>query len=203
VILAVLVIGLLRGRKRGMSEELLDMIKWGLIVCVAAWIYQPVGKYLSHTTMFSLLACYLAVYACAVLSIAAIFAMIRQQVGNKLLSSDAFGTGEYYLGMLAGVFRYACIILVIMAFLNARYYTPQEIRANEQFQDENFGSIRFPTLMDVQKEVLNDSFMGRMVRDYLPATLIKPTSPEDKGLAGDNNVFQRRQGSVNDVLEKR
>ena len=67
----------------------------------------------------------------------------------------------------------------------------------------NFGTIRFPTLIDVQKEVFNDSFTGRLVKDYLPITLIRPTAPEDKGLAGDNVIFRQRDRSINEVLEKK
>ena len=35
VALAVLVVGLFRGRKRGMSEELLDVFQWLLIVVIS------------------------------------------------------------------------------------------------------------------------------------------------------------------------
>ncbi len=203
VVLSVLVIGVLRGRRRGISEELLDVLKWLAIVCVAAWVYGPAGLVLAQNTMFSLLACYLAVYAVAVIAIAAVFSVIKQQIGTKLVSSDLFGKGEYYLGMFAGAFRYMCIMLVVMAFLHARYYTPQEVAASQKFQTENFGTIRFPTLMDVQQEVFTDSFVGRLVRDYLPATLIRPTVPEDKGLAGENVIFRQHDRTINDVLDKR
>ncbi len=203
VILAVLIIGVLRGRKRGMSEEFLDMLKWVAIVLVAASVYEPGGLFLAQNSIFSLLACYLAVYALAVIGIAAVFSAIRHQVGTKLVSSDVFGQAEYYLGMVAGAFRYACIVLVIMAFLHARYYTPQEVMAQEKFQKDNFGDIYFPTLMDMQREVFDHSFAGRMVRDYLPVTLIKATAPEDKGLGGDNAVFRQHDRRVNEVLDKR
>ena len=39
-------VGLWRGRKRGLSEELLDIIKWTLIVLVAGLLYEPGGRFL-------------------------------------------------------------------------------------------------------------------------------------------------------------
>ena len=40
----LLIFGFLRGRKRGMSEELLDVFQWLTIIVVAAMLYEPVGK---------------------------------------------------------------------------------------------------------------------------------------------------------------
>ena len=44
----LLLVGVLRGRKRGMSEELLDTFKWLLIVVAAGFAYQPLGDMLAQ-----------------------------------------------------------------------------------------------------------------------------------------------------------
>jgi uncharacterized membrane protein required for colicin V production len=203
-VLLLLLVGIARGRKRGMSAELLDMIKWFLIVVVAGFLYEPSGRLLSQSTMFSLLACYIAVYAVVALVILSVFSFLRQRVGEKLQSKDLFGDAEYYLGMVGGAFRYGCILLVILAVLNARYFTPQEVRAQEHFQTENFGSIRFPTLIELQKEVFDKSLTGRLARGYLGGLLIRPISPEGKEPEDVPSYSgRRRERGVNEILEKK
>ena len=43
VVFVFLVIGVFRGRKRGMSEELLSIFQWLSIVLASANFYRPVG----------------------------------------------------------------------------------------------------------------------------------------------------------------
>ncbi len=204
VIVLLLCVGVMRGRKRGMSEELLVGIQWTLIVVLAGLAYEPGGRLLaSQFSVFSLLACYVAVYALVAVTIKVVFSLIRQQVGDKLMSSAIFGDGEYYLGMVAGAFRYGCIVLVFMAFLSARHYSVQELRAAASFQQENFGDISFPTLSSLQDAVFKDSWTGRLTKQYLPVVLIKPTAPEDKGLGGSERLGSRRERSVNEMLDRR
>lgn len=201
-ILVLLVVGVVRGRKRGMSQEMLDMAKWFLIVMLAAFVYEPGGRMLSQSTMFGLLYSYVAVYALVLLLILATFAFLRHAAGQKLVSSDVFGEAEYYLGMLAGAFRYGCVLLVLMAFLNARYFTPQEIRAQERYQFDNYGSVYFPTLAGVQNQVFEKSLTGRFVKEHLTAVLIRPTAPNDTAASAARSFSRRREKQLNDVLAK-
>lgn len=202
VVLIVLIVGVVRGRKRGISEELLDLIKWGLILVGAAYVYEPLGAMLAQHTVFSLLSCYVAVYATVVGILLAFFAYLRRQIGDKLVSSDAFGNAEYYLGMVGGIVRYAFILLVILAFMNARYYSPEETRANELYQEKNYGSQFFPSFGSLQAEVFTRSLTGTLVRDHLSMLLIQPTAPEDKSL-GPSGIARRREEDMKQVLEKR
>ena len=202
VIAGVLVVGIIRGRKRGMSEELLDLLKWILIVVVAGFGYEPLGSMLTGSTMFSRLACYVAMYTALVFSLVLLFAFIRRQIGGKIIGSDVFGSAEYYLGMCAGVVRYACVTLVVMALLNARYFSPAEVHDKIKYQEDNFGSIYFPTLCSVQNEVFVRSLIGRLTQDYLGTVLIRPTAPEEKGL-GSASIVRSHERNVYDVLEKK
>ena len=202
LVLIALLVGFTRGRKRGMSVELLDVLKWLLVVVVAGHVYEPVGQMLSESTPFNNLFCYVAVYLLVIVLFMALFSWIRPRLGDKLVSADVFGTGEYYLGMAAGAFRYACIILIFLALMNARQYTPQEVRDENAFQETNFGAIRFPTLISFQNAVFEHSFTGSMARNYLSTYLIRPTVPEEKGLS-KNPVARARERMVNEVLDKR
>jgi uncharacterized membrane protein required for colicin V production len=203
MVVVILLFGVVRGRKRGMSEELLDIIKWALIVVVAGILYEPTGKFLSQVSVFSLLSSYLFTYTGIALVIFIIFAFVRKRIGEKLMSSDTFGSGEYYLGMAAGAFRYFCIVLVAMAFLNARYYSPSEIKASARYQQDNFGSQFFVTMPDLQREVFDDSLCGRAAQSFLHVVLIRPTAPAEKGLASDNSIARRREGTMNEILDKK
>jgi uncharacterized membrane protein required for colicin V production len=180
VVVSLLIVGVVRGRKRGMSQELLDMLQWFFVVVLAGLAYEPGGRWLSQAALLGLLSGYLGAYALVFLTVFLTFSFIRARAADKLANSDAFGGAEFYLGMVGGGFRYLCVLLVCLAFLNARYFTPQEIQAQQRFQTENYGSSFFPTLAGIQQQVFEGSLSGRCARDYLPVLLIRPTAPGDR-----------------------
>ena len=203
-VVMLLGVGLWRGRKRGMSEEFLDVIKWALIVVVAGLGYQPFAQFLmSFTTIFSPLAMYVTCYMALALIIVGIVAVIRKQAGEKLVGSDTFGSSEYYLGMLAGMFRYACIMIVGMSFLNAPHYSAEEAKAKTKYQQDNFGTTFFLTVPAIQQEVFKRSFAGRFAGEYLQFVLIVPTAGGGRDLAEGENVARARERSVNRSLDLR
>ena len=201
VVLLVLV-GIARGRKRGMSEELLDVLKWVAILVLASYFYLPIAIALSQASVFSLLFCSMVSYALVILSVMLVVSCAKRQFGDKLVGSDVFGIGEYYLGMAGGAIRYVCMLLVALAFLHARHYSPEEIQAQTAFQAANFGDIRFPTMCNLQQEVFGRSFTGQVTQDYLSSVLIQSTTPEDKPL-GRAGVVRAREGAVNQLLDRR
>lgn len=179
LLLAVFALGIARGRKRGMSEELLDLLKWLTIVLVCAAFYESAGSILGQfTTLFGRLSCYLVAYLGIGLVVMGVFALVKRTLGGKLIGSDIFGRTEYYLGMSSGVVRACCILLAALALLNARYFSPQEVRAMEKFQDDVYGSNFFPTLQTVQATVFDKSLTGPWIKQNLGFLLIKPTEPD-------------------------
>jgi len=203
-VVLLLCVGLWRGRKRGMSEELLDVIKWALIVVVAGLGYQPCAQMLlSFTSVFSPLSMYIATYMALAIIITIIFAVIRKHAGAKLVGSDTFGASEYYLGMLAGMFRYACIIIVAWSFLNAPLYSPEQVKAKTKYQEDNFGTTFFLTVPDLQQAVFKQSMSGRAAGEYLQFVLIRPTAGGGKDLAEGDNAARARERSVNNLIDNR
>lgn len=180
IFVAVLVLGMFRGRRHGMSEELMSLVKWLLIVIGCAFVYQPAGQWLAQSSPFSLLSSYMFVYAGSVLLILAIFGLTRHYLGDKLVGSDVFGKSEYYLGMGAGLVRFGCILIAGLALLNARYFSPTEVKSMEDFQNDVYGSNYFPTWHSAQAVVFDESAAGGWIRDHLSFLLITPTRPEDK-----------------------
>ncbi len=178
ILLAVLVAGVLRGRKHGMSEELLGLFKWLAILIVCAFAYEPIGK--MFVGSFTLLFCYVMAYLTAGLVVLIVFAGIKRALGGKLIGSDIFGKAEYYLGMGSGLVRFTCMLLAALALLNARYFSPAEVKAMENFQNDVYGSNFFPTLHSVQSAVFERSLLGPWIKENLSFLLIKPTEPENR-----------------------
>src|SRR5262245_44630367 len=84
-IVVLLGVGLWRGRKRGMSEELLDILKWAIIVVAAALLYEPGGRLLAKASVFSLVSCYVFAYFLVVALTFGLFALIRSSLGSKIV----------------------------------------------------------------------------------------------------------------------
>ncbi len=180
IVLVVLGLGVWRGRKHGMSEELLMLLKWVSILLACAFSYEPLGRLIAQEGNFSLLSSYLMAYVSVALGILILFAGLKRAFGGKLLGSDLFGKAEYYLGMGAGLVRFTCVLLVALAILNARFFSDAEIQAMERFQNDVYGSNFFPGLHNLQAMVFERSFMGPVIRQGLGFLLIKPTAPEEK-----------------------
>jgi uncharacterized membrane protein required for colicin V production len=199
VALTMLVVGVIRGRKRGMSEELLDFLQWLLIVVAGGGLYRPLTQVLAlpaGTFGPALLA--VIVYLLIALFIKLVFSMIKRSVGQKLVEGDMFGNLEYYLGMGAGAVRYACMLVFAMALLNAKHFTSAELAASAKRQKDNFGSISFPTLGSTQQTVFQKSYVGRLAKAHLASLLIE-TAPAKHQVARDN-VFRRHERAVDEVL---
>lgn len=201
LVVTLLIIGVVRGRKRGMSEEVLDVIKWVLILGVGSLCYAPIGGILSDATPFSRLSAYLTTYLVIIAVFMVVFSFLKRQLGGKILGSDTFGNAEYYLGMCAGGVRYASMIFVAMALLHARYYSPADVKAELKYQIDTYGSNIFPGLCNFQHMVFTESMAGRLTESFLPVLLIKPTAPEDKGLS-TARLIKAREKEVFQVLEK-
>src|SRR4051812_48068616 len=104
-----LAVGILRGRKRGISEELLDVIQWIGVIIGAALAYPGIGALLINYAKFPPLLANVMAYIFAAGAIVFLFKNLKRGVGEKLVQGDAFGRFEFYLGMLAGMVRFFCI----------------------------------------------------------------------------------------------
>jgi uncharacterized membrane protein required for colicin V production len=178
ILVIVLAVGIQRGRKHGMSVECVNLLKWLAILFGCALVYQPVGQLMAQSTsMLGTLSGYILGYLVVAALIYSGFAVVKRSLGGKLLGSDIFGRSEYYLGMGSGLVRATCILLVVLAVLNARYYSPMEVRAMQKFQDDVYGSNYFPTWQTLQSTVFEKSITGPWIKDHLGFLLIKPTQP--------------------------
>ena len=196
--IAFLVVGILRGRKRGLSEELLDVIQWIVIIIGSALAYPGIGGLLIGFAKFPPLLGNVVAYIAAAATIIFLFRNLKRSLGEKLLQGDAFGRFEFYLGMIAGMVRFFCIALFILAILHAKYSTPQERERIAKLQRDNFGSISFPTLDEMQYSVFYKSASGNLIRTNLNALLIQPTPTGGKQ---GTTIGKRRENAVNEVFK--
>lgn len=178
-LLVWLTMGIFRGRKRGMSEELLTFLQWLFTVGVCAFTYHPLGDLLaSKIDGLGRLGSFVAGYLLAAGLVALIFLGLKRGLHGKLIGSDTFGKAEYYLGMPAGMVRFLCMLLAGLALLNARLYTREEIAASKKFAVDNFGKEYFPGLQAIQVSVFEQSLVGPPLKKYLNFLLIMPTKSE-------------------------
>ena len=140
----MLVIGVIVGRRRGMSLELLSVLQWLLIVFVGAMGADVLGKMLADVSGISPLITYITAYLLTAIVIKLIFVMIKRMAGEKLVSGEMFGSFEYYLGMFAGMIRFACMVIFFLALMNAKRVTKAELEAQLKYQQDWAGSVYFP-----------------------------------------------------------
>ena len=182
VVLGMLIIGLFRGRKFGMSKEVLPLLKWVTLVVVCGLWYQKVAQLLVNTAALSKLPSCIFGYLLLAFVIFLLFMVLRRLLVYRLAENNLFGSGEYYLGMLSGMIRFACMLLAVLALLNAPFYTSADIRKHDAYVKRWFGGgvysgDFFPSLQIVQDEVFTKSFTGPYIKDYLAPLLIETGPP--------------------------
>jgi uncharacterized membrane protein required for colicin V production len=195
----MLVVGLFRGKKRGMSEELLDVVKWLLIVFLGAVFYKPLGDLVAKLAGLARVYSYMICYLVVVITVMIVFSSIKKAVGEKLIGSDIFGSSEYYLGMMAGMLRFFCMTLVILSFIYCRQISIQDIAAQKKQQEKELGSTFFPSFGQIRQMIFYESFSGPFLRDYFSSQLMEPTLYSAP--AGEANTPAKQQNkALDDVM---
>lgn len=167
--------GCLVGKKRGMSNELVDMLQWVGIVVGSGLGYVFVRDLLLNYSDFGHLTCSILGYLVCALCVKFIFSGVRKAVDHKLVEGDFFGRAEFIFGFLAGGVHFFCILFFLVSLLQAKMITEEERQAVEQSQQDSFESIRFPTLSQMQYDIRKHSFFGRKYfYVHLEPLLIEP-----------------------------
>jgi uncharacterized membrane protein required for colicin V production len=199
-LLVFLVVGILRGRKRGISEEFLDVIQWLLVVVGSGLGYPSLGHALIQYAYFPPFLGNVMAYIMIGGLIVLLFRIVKRGMGEKLVQGDVFGRYEFYLGMLAGFIRFACIALFFLAIIHAKYSTQAERDRVAELQRRNFGSISFPTLDEMQYSIFYKSASGNLIRTNLSLLLIKPVPSGSNG--SGNTIARRREAEVDRIFSK-
>jgi uncharacterized membrane protein required for colicin V production len=197
VVIVALGFGLFRGRRNGIAKELVPTLMWITLVVVSGLCY-PLGaqafiNYLSWGKMLSSILSYVII----AVVIYVIFSIVNRAVTAKLVASNVFGSGEYYLGMPAGMIRFSCILLAALALLNAPFYSAADVAARNAYVAKTYGGGQsgfsgdfFPSLQSIQEQVFKQSFTGPYIKTCFAPVLINVKGADVKG---KNAVPQQKQ----------
>jgi uncharacterized membrane protein required for colicin V production len=192
VVVLTIAFGFWRGRKHGMSREALPTALWlvlvigggfgcrllGDLVQPTGYIRQIFGTSANERTMSYVLSYLVITFVCLI-----IYSQLTKVFREKVSGSNAFGNGEYYLGTVSGMIRYACILIFILAFLNAPYYSAADIAAQKAYNNRWYGGGMkdysgdfIPSVSEIQSSVFKDSMIGQAIKSNLSALLIESSS---------------------------
>jgi uncharacterized membrane protein required for colicin V production len=182
LLLALLVVGLFRGRKHGMTQELLPLFKWVGVVLAGGLFYPAVAPLFVNTLRAGKTASLIYGYLLLAFVIIAVFMILKKLLAHHMEDKAYFGSAEYYLGMMSGIVRYFCMLLAVLALLNAPYYTQAEIQARRDYNNRWYGGglkeysgDYIPDLPTVQASVFKKSLIGPYLKEYLAPVLVETT----------------------------
>lgn len=202
VTVIVLAIGFVRGRKRGLSEELLDTVMWLAIVALGALFYRMLADLMASKPMFSRLTYHLAAYILIALVIKIVFLLMKRSFGQKLVESDMFGRAEFYLGMGAGMVRWTCMYIFALSMLHAPHYTEEELAQRLREVEYNYGSDFFPSVDKIQSEVFKASMTGKNLAKYAPQILMAPSDGSADSVRHENSMGKRREREIDSISRR-
>jgi uncharacterized membrane protein required for colicin V production len=183
MVVAILAIGALRGRKRGMSQELLPLLKWITLVLVCGFFHYPVAVFISgFSNLFSEWLSVVVAYLGLAFLVFILFSLVSRSLGGKIIGSDVFGGAEYYLGIGSGILRWTCMLIFSLALLNSRFYSQQEIAERTAFVKQNYDSDFFPAIYQIQDYCFRNSMSGPYVTKGLSSLLIAPANGQGKAI---------------------
>jgi uncharacterized membrane protein required for colicin V production len=200
IVVICLIVGMIRGRKLGMSQVLLPTFKWVGIVVLAGFGYRAVSVFLRQSVpgAFNLLWANRLGYILIAFGIVIVFAWLKKLIGEKLIGSDFFGNWEYYLGMPAGAVWAASMIVVLLALMNSRVYTKVENDAYEAAQIKQMDNSFIPSYGQIQYKMLTTSLTGKLVKQNLSPVLIMSVTPDP--IQKSQTPAQRSSEVINQVL---
>jgi uncharacterized membrane protein required for colicin V production len=188
----VVLFGFWRGRRNGMTKEVLPVLQWLAMVIAGALGYQPLGRLLIDQGWIKSVfgksvteetAAFITSYLLIVIAVFIVFSFVKHHLKPRLEGSNFFGSSEYYFGMVSGVLRYLCMVIFALALLNAPYYSLADIMAAKAYSNRWFGGGLagysgdfFPTVSEVQISVFKESLAGPFLKDNLSVLLISTGS---------------------------
>ncbi|MCD6048621.1 MAG: hypothetical protein K0Q55_24 [Verrucomicrobia bacterium] len=175
VILILIISGLLYGRKRGLSVELLPLAHWLTLVIVCGTFSEPIGAPIAALIEIQPNAAFVFVYLILAGAVTYGFWTLSRTVAKGLPGSKCFGEAEFPLGAVAAAIRFVTILFVGMALTSAQYI-PEEDLAEPRFAfqtEEN----SFPDPAELHRGVFVRSWGGRWLKHNFGHWLIAAQPP--------------------------
>jgi len=200
VVIVWLIIGLFRGRKRGMTQEFFPTLQWVAIVILAGLFYDPLSIIILKNTngTFTRLWANITAYIVIAFGVNLVFMWLKKLFGEKLSGSDSFGRAEYYLGMVAGVIRFACMLIALCALMHSYVYTQAQLDEHDKQQKKNFEAVQLPSYMSIQHAVLGESTSGQWLQRYMGRVLIASVEQTNKPPA--ESLARKKENTINAIV---
>jgi len=179
VAVTLIFVGVFHGRKNGMSQELFNTLKWLIMMALAPLLYQPLGKLLLKVAPLKAMYVYVGSFVLIAAIVKLALGSVRKKIKDKMSGSDVFGSAEYPLGMLAGTFQYSCLVVMIVACLNAKYVDEKALQAQDSAQREAMGEKFIATPGNLHKDAMT-SIAGQFIKKYFKNQLVKPVDGPSK-----------------------
>ena len=111
----VAVLGLASGavRTNGMSKEVMSVFQWLTLVLVSGMGYPLFAPTYANTLGPGKVASAVLGYGTLSLATWLVFYLLKGIFVPRLTGSNFFGGGEYYLGTISGMIRFACMLLAV------------------------------------------------------------------------------------------
>jgi len=185
VFVVILCLGLWRGRRNGMTKEVMPTFQWLTLILVCGMFYPLFAPTYTNTLGTGKLASAVLGYFTLALATWVVFSILKRIFVPLLTGSNIFGGGEYYWGTVFGMIRFACMLVAALSLLNAPFYTTAEIQAHNAYVARWFGGGMysgnfFPDINTVQEQVFKKSFTGPYLKNYLGTLLIDTAPPNVK-----------------------
>lgn len=195
--LALIIVGVCAS-KQGLPMELLPLGRWLGIVLLGAFVYLPLAGFIVRMGKMSFGGAAVLAYLILAGIAVAVFIALKTNLQRPLESARFFGKGDHVLGMAAGGVKMLCVVIAVMALLNARHVDEAQMAANAKMQEQNFGTINFDTFGTIQKGVVHESFLGGATARYAPFLLIQPR--KDPKIESANAKAKAKADALNEVL---
>src|SRR5258708_8858083 len=90
VVVIGLAFGIFRGRRNGMSQELLPLLQWLILVPLCGFLYPMAGQFFINIFRWSKLTSYICGYITLALVVVLIFCVLRKVFAERLGKNVAF-----------------------------------------------------------------------------------------------------------------
>src|SRR5258706_11360020 len=92
VLLAMIGLGVFRGRKHGMTKEVLPMFEWVAIVLLCGLCYEMAGQLFVNVAKLEVLGAYISGYLSLALLVFLLFIILKKMLLPRLIGSNVFGS---------------------------------------------------------------------------------------------------------------
>ncbi len=188
ILAAVIAFGFWRGRRNGMTKEIIPLSQSLVMIIACTLGYGILGQFLAHSGVIHSVfgtfikentAAAVTAYLLIALVVYMAFSPLKVRFRERVDGGNSFGNSEYYLGMMSGVVRYTCLAVFCLALLNAPVYSQFDIQNRQEFNKHWFGGGLdgyngdfIPSMDEIQSAVFKDSMLGPEIKNNLSMLLI-------------------------------